>query len=320
MVYLDTRSREFDVNDLGFMDRNDRIQLGGWINAQIRNPYWFARDSGFNFNLWQHWNQDRTMIDRGFNFHNWHTLHNYWWVGGGIHHEFEARDDLATRGGPIMLDPSGWQVFFNAGSDGRKSLQIQTWDNWRWGDFGETFRQSYGGRIRYRPVGRFTIEIEPIYSKDRRDAQWIENVDDDDDGNDDHYVFGKLFRNDWDLTTRVTYSFTPDMNVQFWMQQLVVTGDYREIKELARPDSYDFLPYAGLDENPDFDERSLRSNFVFRWEYRPGSTLFVVWQQSRSEDFETDDPTFRPIRGMFDAFGDEGDNIFLIKLSYWLGV
>jgi hypothetical protein len=56
--YVDTRSPGFDVNDLGFMDRNNRTQVGGWVRAHIRNPWWFARESEFNFNVWRHWNHD----------------------------------------------------------------------------------------------------------------------------------------------------------------------------------------------------------------------------------------------------------------------
>ena len=73
-----------------------------------------------------------------------------------------------------------------------------------------------------------------------------------------------------------------------------------------------------MDDNPDFSYRSLRSNLVFRWEYRPGSTMFLVWSQSR--DAASDDPSFHPWDSMKESFSDEGQNIFLIKLNYWLGI
>jgi hypothetical protein len=132
-------------------------------------------------------------------------------------------------------------------------------------------------------------------------------------------MLGQLKRQNWDLRTRMTYSFSPDINVKFWMQQFVTTGDYGRFKELARPDLFEFTPYNGLDENPDFSRRSLRSNLLFRWEYRPVGAFFLVWQQSRNEDFDDDDPDFQQTSGKFNAFGDEGDKIFLVKLSYWLG-
>jgi hypothetical protein len=318
-VYVDTRSRDFDTNDLGFMERNDRIQLGAWTWMRIRNPSKLTRRSDFNLNIWRHWNQDKLKIHEGINFNNWHTFHNYMNAGFGLHRVNEVYNDLLTRGGPPVLRPPLWDLFINFGTDDRKTVELDLFPSFSWSDNGASSSQHYGGRIRYRPVPRFTLELNPRYRRNTRFAQWIENVDDDDDGTDDHFVFGELKRQDWDLRTRLTYSFTPDMNIQFWMQQFVTTGDYGTIKELARPNSFEFTPYDGLDENPDFNRRSLRSNLVFRWEYRPGSTFFVVWQQSRSEDFDDDDPMFKPVSGMFDAFGDEGDNIFLVKFSYWMG-
>jgi hypothetical protein len=318
-VYVDSRSREFDVNDLGFMNRNDRIQLDGWVWGKIRNPYKLARRSQANINVWRHWNQDKVLLREGWNFNTWHNLHNYWGIGFWAERNSQTFDDLATRGGPTILTPPSWNYFFNLETDERKALELGFHPNWDFSDYGASLRQSYGISLRYQPLPRLKLELRPRYRRNVRNAQWIENVDDDDDGTDDHFVFGELKRQDWDVRTRMTYSFSPDINVQFWMQQFVTTGDYGRIKELARPNSFEFTPYNGLDENPDFSRRSLRSNLVFRWEYRPGSAFFVVWQQSRNEDFDDDDPDFQPTSGMFDAFGDEGDNIFLVKLSYWLG-
>ena len=101
----------------------------------------------------------------------------------------------------------------------------------------------------------------------------------------------------------------------------MTTGDYGKIKELARARSYDFVPYDDLEDNPDFHSRSLRFNLVTRWEYAPGSTIFVVWQQNRNRDFDdTRDPDFDPVGDAGRSFGDEGDNIFLIKINRWMGL
>ena len=68
---------------------------------------------------------------------------------------------------------------------------------------------------------------------------------------------------------------------------------------------------------PDFNYKSLRSTTVLRWEYRPGSVLFVAWQHGRSEYLS--DPSFRGLRDIGDLFSLESDNTFLVKASYWLG-
>jgi hypothetical protein len=145
------------------------------------------------------------------------------------------------------------------------------------------------------------------------------------------------------MDTRVEWTFTPTLSLQVYAQPFVATGDYKNFKEFTTPKQYDFAIY-GKDRgtiarsqsgvytvdpdgtgpattfqfgDPNFNVRSLRGNAVVRWEYRPGSALFFVWQQERSG--------FEPI-GDFSASRDIGDifntmptNVFLVKATYWLG-
>jgi len=146
----------------------------------------------------------------------------------------------------------------------------------------------------------------------------VENVDDDGDEVDDHFVYGELESEVLDLTTRLNVIFTRDLSLEFYAQPFVAAGDYGHFKELDRPESHDFIPYTGLVENPDFHRRSLRSNLVLRWEYRPGSTFFFVWSQSRR--IETEEPSLRPLSSLGHSLTDDGTNILLVKLNYWVGL
>ncbi|MAF13187.1 hypothetical protein CMK11_22260, partial [Candidatus Poribacteria bacterium] len=113
-------------------------------------------------------------------------------------------------------------------------------------------------------------------------------------------------------------TLTPRLSLQLWAQSFIASGDYEDFKELARPASYEFTPYPHVDFDPDFKDRSLRSNLVLRWEYRPGSTLFLVWSQSRSSTAE--DIRFRPLDDLGATFTDNGRNVFFAKLNYWMGI
>lgn len=320
-AYFDARSPNFNVNDLGFMNRSDRIQAGWHVFYQIREPWVLAEESGFNVNGWQHWNYDGEIIRRGLNFNMWHDLANNWWWNMGFNREFEVMDDLITRGGPLMKKPAGIEYWFGIGSDRRKPVEVRLFGNGDRLDGGVLLNQSYSLDVRLRPASNFTLDIRPRYRRTSNFAQWVENLDTNGDDDDDVFVFGNLKSSVWDVTTRVTWSFTPEMSLQAFVQQFVTAGDYRDLKELAQPRTYSFVPFTGvLDEDPDFDRRSLKSNLVFRWEYRPGSTVFLVWSQSRRTSFDDPNPQFRPWSGMWDALGDEGDNVFLVKLNYWLGI
>ncbi len=320
-AYLNARSPGFEVNDLGYMDRADWVQTGGHIYAQIQKPWALARRSGFNLNTWTHWNYDQVKLVQGVNFNTWNELKNYWFVQVGISREFEAQDDLATRGGPLMKTPGRFLYWGNLSTDRRKKLSVgfNPYGERMDGDRGDTWR--LGLSLSARPRPNIQFELAPTYRSESNYAQWIENADSNGDGTDDHFVFGELESRTLDLTTRLNVTFSPTLTLQTYVQSFVATGDYQRIKELARPESYEFTPYAGLEDNPDFSRRSLRGNMVLRWEYRPGSALFLVWSQSRSADLdEAVDPELRPFDGVQDSFADEGNNIFLVRLNYWLGI
>ena len=106
------------------------------------------------------------------------------------------------------------------------------------------------------------------------------------------------------------------------MQPFIAIGDYQNFKELVEPQTYDFRPY-NLNKNRDFYRRSLRSNMVLRWEFQPGSTLFVVWSQSREAErksLTSEDLRLRPLDQFASTFADDGLNLFLVKINYWFGV
>ena len=191
----------------------------------------------------------------------------------------------------------------------------------------EPNRQSYGSnidlhiRIRLAPNIEFTIG--PNYTYGVRDAQWVDLVEDNVNGQiKKHYVYGELKSQTLDFTTRADISFTPTLSLQFYLQPFLTVGEYTNFKELVAPKTYQFKPYP-LKGNRDFHWRSLRGNTVLRWEFQPGSTLFLVWTQSREADLASigeADFEFRPLQSLGNSFTDEGENIFLIKCRYWFGM
>ena len=165
------------------------------------------------------------------------------------------------------------------------------------------------------------MEIELGYNYSRHDAQWIQHVDSDGDDEDDRFIFGELINKTVEIGVRVTWAFTPFLSTQLFLQPFVTTSDYGRIKELARARSYAFTTYDDIEEDPDFRRRSLRFNLVTRWEHAPGSSIFVVWQQNRDRDFDdTRNSDFEPLADVGRSFGDEGDNIFLVKVNRWIGL
>lgn len=325
-INLDLYSPEFNPNDLGFIDRVNKVESLVWANPRKTQPWHLFREISFypfvmsiwNFrhewagkterwvNLWKGWNAELGT-----------QLTNFWWVGVGAGHGFEAMDDLDTRGGPLIVKPAYTIYGFYVEGDERLPLRPSLSFNWlsrKDGGFG----RNLGTSIRIKPASNVDFSLGPRYSWNLNKAQWVTNVDNNKDGRHDHFVYGELKSQTLDLTTRLNVTFTPTLSLQLYMQPFVAVGDYKNFKELARPSSYEFTPYSKLNFSPNFSSRSLRSNLVLRWEYRPGSTLFAVWSQNRSDSF--DEPAFRPWASVRQSFADEGQNIFLVKLNYWLGI
>jgi hypothetical protein len=136
-----------------------------------------------------------------------------------------------------------------------------------------------------------------------------------------HYVFARLDQQEASLRFRLDYTASTTLTLQAYAEPFVSKGRHSNVRELSatpRAERYDdrFQPYSGF-AAPDFNSKFFNSNVVVRWEYRPGSTLFLVWNQGRS-DFEQvmgTRPFNRDFGRLFDAYPS---NTFLIKASYWL--
>jgi hypothetical protein len=150
------------------------------------------------------------------------------------------------------------------------------------------------------------------------------------------------------LTARLNYTFSPTLSLQLYAQPFISAGDYSAFKVVTDPRAGAFadrvrtlgggeITSAVVDGDreytadlngdgtadhafgdPSFNFKQLRSNVVLRWEYRPGSAIFMVWSQGRT-DF-TRNGTFRFDRDVGDLWSAEGTNVLMVKVSYWLGL
>jgi hypothetical protein len=320
-AYVDARSPGFKVNELGFMDRSDRVQAGGHAFYNIRNPWLLARRSEFNVNVWRNWNHDSVTLARGVNFNTWHNLKNYWNINFGISRNFAAEDDLVTRGDWVMESPASVSYWAGFGSDNRERFSFGVNGDGSRTDDGRSHSIGWGLHMNLRPASNVSLELSPSYHVERNHAQWVENYDTNADEEDDVFLFARLKNHVADLSLRAQWAFTTTLTLQGYAQSFVTSGNYRDFRRLLRPHSYAFVPYDHAGENPDFRSRSLHSNVVLRWEYRPGSTVFMIWSQSRSSSSKGPlDPDFSPLPKMLKSLTDQGDNVLLIKCSYWLGL
>ncbi len=274
------------------------------------------------------------------------TFLNYWYVNGGALVWRRALDDRLTGGGPSAIAPGGSFSNINAGTDPRQWFSLQTNISRSVNDAGGWSNRA-NLTISIKPSSMVTISTGPEWKRSRAEAPYVTTVDDvaASATHGQRYVFGTLDQTEISMTTRVNLILTPTVSVQVFAQPLLSGGDYVDFKELARPRTYDFLKYGSagrsLDfdalantysvdpdgsagpassfsfDNPDFNLKSLKLNAVFRWEIKSGSNFYAVW--TRQQEDERDPGHFVFGRDTGRLFRAPGDDVFLVKIAYWIG-
>jgi hypothetical protein len=306
------KSPGFDVNDLGFQQRADTRNMSNWMQWRNERPSKYLRSVRFNLNQWAGWNFDGDLLNSGVNVNAHATFTNQWSTGLGLNRFWQPFDDRATRGGPGAFRSAQRSLWAYLETDQRKPASLNIF-----GFIGKAHEGStnweVGPSLNLRPTSFISASAGLFFNHNDQLSQWVENTDD------GRYVFGRIDQRTVSLTTRLNYTVTPNLSVQLYAQPFVSAGDYSEFKQLVDGRARDYGSRYGpvdYEGNPDFNYRSFRTTNVVRWEYRPGSTLFVVWQQGREDSIE---------RGTFDFRGDVSSvfasparNVFLVKWAYWL--
>jgi len=334
----------FESNDAGFLMTADRAGTHAAVTWKKPNPDRWTRSRTLIVAKEWNWNFNREIQSDMIIGLATATLRNYWDVQTQFFYAWPTLDDGLTRGGPSMHRPAGLDIEIGVESDSRKRVGIEFYGSHQTNSEGG-FGNSLNLAIDIRPSSSLTISTGPQISRTHALAQYVRTVSDPTAvptfGS--RYLFADLGQTEVSMTTRLDFIFTPKASLQVYMQPLLSTGNYWGFKELAQPRTFDFLRY-GKDAgtlaydaarqvytadpdgagpaapftfaNPDFNFKSLRANAVFRWEWRLGSILYVVWTQQREDLANPGDFALR--RDISSLFSARGDNVLAIKLAYWL--
>ncbi|HEY3222077.1 MAG TPA: DUF5916 domain-containing protein [Gemmatimonadales bacterium] len=322
---VERRSPGFEINDLGYLQRADQIAWSTWAGFFDRHKRRFYQRFQWNLNWWQYWTTAGLPEERAFNTNTHTTFLNTWslHVGGTIGQLGTTYCYDCARGGPTVRQNSYIAPWAGIAGDDRKAIVPYLWFNWFRGDGGRSRRSSVSPEIDFKLASRVTAALSPSYGRTTSDVQPLGPWTGADSAT--HYVFAHLERKDFSITTRFTYPFTATMSLQVYAQPFISKGSYGTVRELsATPRAKDYTNrYQAVTDTSitnhitGFNFKQFRSNVVFRWEYRPGSTLFVVWSQGRSA-FAGAEGTSDFGGDLNDLFNLRPDNSFLVKLSYWI--
>ena len=337
----------YEINDGGFQTTVDRIGTDANIGYVENTPGRIFRNYRLNANVSGDWNfGGDNVIARGSMSWNG-QLTNYW--GGNINytHSLDAWDDRLTRGGPVALDPGGYHVSGNINSDGRRRMSGRINASYSSGTTG-SWHQTTSGNLTIRGGENWSVSFGPRFDRNLSVASYLSSSADSlmTSTYGRRYFFAPLRQRTMAMDTRLTVNMTTNLSLELFAQPFVSSGDYGTPSQLRAERTFDFqrfgadigtLSYDAEERSyrfdpdgeagpartftlsdRDFTTRSLRGNAVMRWEWSPGSTLFLVWQQRRSGSDAGGNVDFGNDVGAI--FREKPENVFVMKVSYWLNL
>lgn len=334
------RTPGFEVNDMGYMRYADWINQRVWISFKEYKPGKLFRDYDFTLSLSNDWDCSFTHLECRTTFRINYRFLNYW---NGTLSLSRGSDRLQAdylRGGPAVLLPGNWRFGGSFRTDSRKNFFFSLQETVRIFDDGaKSFSISPGFVL--RPSGNIDLNLWSNFNHSYSMLQYVTGVSIEEHT---HYIISRIDQTTVSFTLRINYTIAPNLTLQLYSQPFISAGKYREFKEVIDPraESYKdrwnmFAPYEvflqngqyhiltpGMDkekiifDNPDFNYRQFRLNLVVRWEYLPGSVLFLVWSNSIN-DFD-EKGVFSLKKDLQGLFKSPSNNVLLLKISYWFNV
>ncbi|HUG00526.1 MAG TPA: DUF5916 domain-containing protein [Longimicrobiales bacterium] len=333
-----------ELNDLGFMSQTDQRAISTLVLYRENDPGRLFRE--WDIGLFQNWAWTTGNEKRfeGYGFFAEGTLNSFWYVELDGSYSGASYSPFLTRGGPLMEVVPQWNLELEFETDRRKPISFHAGAFYREDEADEYDKVLFGG-VLARPGPNVQIRFDPSLVFERDADQFVTARVDPLAASTfgTRYVFADVEGTRLTLNTRVDWTFAPDLSLQLFVQPLISANEFSNYKEFREPRTFDFDVYGEdrgtltrsdgmLTVDPDgdgpaesfsfgertFNFRSIRANAVLRWEYRPGSELFIVWQHLRSDSGpEADFDLNRDFDSLFEA---EGTNVVVIKGTYWLGL
>ena len=332
------RSPELELNDIGFQRQADDIRHYTWVGYQTLKPDNTFRQVGINYNHWSVWDFGGNHNSLRFNTNSWQNWKNNWFSNIGLNYASKQYSNFALRGGPRLRQST--EIGFSNGveSDGRKKLQYSVFHSGSKATDNSYNNYNIEFGVRYQPINALSISAYPGYSTNNDQLQFVENLDF---NGDTKYINGTVAQETLSMSFRLNYTINPNLTIQYWGQPFISKGIYTNFKQVVDPLAKEFnsridtfaenqISFANdsynIDENldgntdysfsnPDFSFTQFRSNLVIRWEYKPGSEIFLVWSQDLSSSGNPSEGLFKSLEN--NLLGDKKPkNIFLLKATY----
>lgn len=334
------RSPEFEVNDIGFLQSADEMNQFVWAGYHLQQPFSVFRNMRFNYNHWFKWDFSGQHLFTFYNVNAHAFFQSNWGTGTGFFLNPHDISNNALRGSTPLRRPTGYGAFAYFDSDQRKKVSFNGNVNFFNGFEHVVTSRNVNGGINVQVSDALRFGLYPGYSHAwRKQDQFVQTVHW---GNEIRTVVSEVRQKSFALTGRLTYNLTPNLTIQYYGQPFIFRALYNNYGIVTDPLAQDYDArfhrfseqeisandgLFAVDENrdgttdytfsrPDFNFIQFRSNLVVRWEYVPGSELFLVWSQGTTPDayHDLDTPIIRSLFG--NVFDEQPVNILLVKATY----
>lgn len=333
------RSPQLELNDLGFLVQTDNVNNWGWSQYRVTKPKGIFRSQRYNFYYERNLDFGGVVTGTGGDANINLEFQNYWRFGTGMFIGGTNVSNADLRGGPSITYPgeTNWWYWFGTNNQKKVRASFNNWFNW--GNENYSKGSGINFNLRLRPNDALTISLSPNINWRRNDLQYITQVDY---NGEQQYLLGRVEQTTYRMSLRANYNITPNLTLEFWGQPFIASGEYTDFKKvhLANSENYNErfqmfstnqIQFNEEDEvyevfesggtaadyefsDPDFNIVQFLSNFVMRWEYIPGSTLFLVWSNNGSFFDQSENNSFRDLSSQLGNLNTT--NTFLIKYTY----
>lgn len=339
-------SPKFENNDLGFNSYSDIINMHVYTGYMWNDPTQYYQNASLTFSYFSNYNFDGINTAAGIGTSANITFPDLYGANANFTYYPQTFNARKTRGGPLTVNPISKAFSCNFYTDNRLWWVLNPGFYYRTGEDSKSMEFYTYFEFKLSPT--LTLQVTPDFLHDKMNTQWVTAYSDLKATNtfNKRYVFANLDQKTFATEIRLNYIISPKLSLQVYLQPLIASGKYSKFKFLANSKSYNYIIYGEkgsvynkrIDElgnvsyvvsadeeettsilvigNPDFNYISLRGSAVLRWEYLPGSTMYFVWTQNR-EDMESNGD-FQFGNSMSTMFSTHPDNIFMVKISYWL--
>jgi hypothetical protein len=311
------RSPGFDVNDAGAMSLADQKYLDGTLTYREKKPNAYLQNYEVSLETFGQLDFGNVRNAAFVRSDARLTFRNFWFANLTAWQDFPSLSSTLTRGGPYMGTGYYRVGIAEVGNSFASSTQWSGRVYYGRTDLGEK-TERFSGSLGFRPGPQWQVTLTPNFLTSRDPRQYIGTQL----GAGPAATYGNSYRfatidfREFTLSGRLNYAFSPDLTLEMFAEPYAASGSFSGLGELTRARSRETQGITGDASNYDFNERSLRTNAVLRWEWRPGSLFYAVWQRSGSRSLEQ----YRPVdpTDAFGAFGGRYTNFFALKMSLWV--